>query len=109
MVWGLLLRTNSHRVIFVFTLILSGIVINSCDFETKEFISVYIVNHTEETILVYTGANILFFELPAAIITSGNIQPVMAEKGQSISIYGKDTNINYGSRSFFLETQWEIR
>jgi len=99
---------KSSPYILILVIILLGSIINSCDFEPKDYISVYVVNHTGETILVYTGANILFIVLPSASISSGNGQAVMVEEGGSVSVYGKDSNRNYGSRSFFLETQWDI-
>jgi hypothetical protein len=102
------MKKGSSNSILICAIILLGIIINSCDFESKEYISIYIVNHTGETIIVYAGVNILFFELPSTSIPSGNGQSVMVEKGESVSVRGKDSNRNYGSRSFFMETQWDI-
>jgi hypothetical protein len=102
------MKKNSSYATLIVAIILLNLIISSCDFEPKEYISVYVVNHTGETILIYAGANILFIGLPSASISSGNGQAVMVEKGGSISAYGKDSNRKYGSRSFFMETQWDI-
>jgi hypothetical protein len=93
----------------------SALIINSCDFETDEketipkvYISVYMINYTEETILVYNGSSIIFLLLPSARILPGGRQSVVVEKGETVSFYGETSNKNYGSRSFLFETQWEI-
>jgi predicted permease len=82
----------------------------SCDttLEPKEYIAVHIVNHTQETILVYAGSNVLFFIIPSTVIFMGGGQSVLVEKGKIIDIYGETTNTKYGSRSFYIETQWDI-
>ncbi|MDR0473668.1 MAG: hypothetical protein LBH43_08390 [Treponema sp.] len=82
--------------------------VNSCDFEPAEYISIYMINKTKETLLVYAGTNILFFGIPSAFIPAGGEQSVMVKKGESVIVYGKNTNRQYGSRSFNFETQWEI-
>jgi hypothetical protein len=94
-----------YKILFVLILLTT-----SCTniFEQKEYIPIYIVNHTNETIKVYTGLHITIFSVPSAIIPVGNGQSVLAEKGESIAIHGKDTSKNYGSRSFFMETQWDV-
>jgi hypothetical protein len=93
----------------------SALIINSCDFESTErqtipkvYIPIYMINYTNETILVYTGENILFLLLPSARILSGGRQSVSVEKGQAVTFRGETTKTNYGSRSFLFETQWEI-
>jgi len=98
---------------FCFFILVSslGLVMNSCEieaFEPSEYISIHIINQTNETALVYSGASILFFSIPSTSIPTGGEQSVLAKKGESVTVYGKDTNKQYGSRSFIFETQWEI-
>jgi predicted permease len=88
-----------------------GLVINSCEiepFEPAEYVSIHIINHTQEAVWVYTGASILFIGIPSTFIYEGGEQSVLAKKGESVTVYGKDTNKLYGSRSFIFETEWEI-
>jgi hypothetical protein len=93
-----------------YALIVSILIIVSCTNirEQKEYISVYIANHTGENILIYTGSYIIIFEVPSAVIPSGSEYSVLVEKGQRVTAYGEDTNREYGSRSFYTEMQWNI-
>jgi hypothetical protein len=86
------------------------LILNSCTniFEEKDFISVYIVNHTEERLSIHAGTYILFVSIPSTTIPIGSGQSVMAGKGESVSAYGKDSNKNYGSRTFYMNSQWDI-
>jgi len=86
------------------------LVITSCTniFEQKEYVSVYIENQTEEDILVYTGMYIMLISVPSAIIQTGNSQSVLTGKGENVSVSGKDSGKNYGSRTFFFESQWIV-
>jgi hypothetical protein len=34
---------------------------------------------------------------------------VLIKRGESVKVYGKDTKKDYGSRSFYLERQWDVR
>jgi hypothetical protein len=86
---------------------------NSCDFDSdnntpKVYISIYLINCTEEPISVYAGAKIFIFSLPSTIIPPGGHQSVVVERGETVSFYGQTSNKKYGSRSFYFETQWEI-
>ena len=105
------MKKNDHYAILLFTIFLLTATINSCYYESdesKEYISIYIENHTEETILVYAGAFIIFLPIPSASIPSGKGQNVLVEKGESVYVQGKDSTKNYGSRTFFFETRWHI-
>jgi hypothetical protein len=76
--------------------------------EQKEYISIYVTNHTNESIVVYTGLYITIVSVPSMVIQAGNRQAVLVEKGESMSIRGKDTDKDYGSRSFYAETEWDV-
>jgi hypothetical protein len=93
-------------LIFIFSW---GLALNSCDTEPAEYISIYIINHTIETVLVYGGASVLFVSLPSASIPAGGERAVLVKKGESVIVYGKDSNKLYGARAFNFETDWEIR
>jgi hypothetical protein len=94
----------------IYILLAIILAINSCTdyLEPKEYISIYIVNHTGETIFVYTVFSIIIFGLPSTVIPSGSGQAVLVEKGQTVTIHGKDSGSKYGSKSFYIETQWDI-
>ncbi|MDR0456553.1 MAG: hypothetical protein LBH20_07730 [Treponema sp.] len=91
-------------------IIIALFVLSSCTniFEQKEYISVYIVNHTGEQLLVYAGLNIVFISIPSTTIPTGNGQSVMVVKGESVSVSGKVSGKNYGSKTFYTESQWDI-
>ena len=103
---------KTYKFIILFVLILLTIsctdILEENENNPKEYIPVYIENHTVETISVYTGVRILIFGVPSAYIPAGNGVSVLAEKGESVYIYGKDTNRSYGSRSFFMESRWDV-
>jgi hypothetical protein len=88
------------------------LILNSCidpdDRENKEYISVHIVNHTGEHLEVYAKVSILIFSVPSAVISSGNGQSVMVERGGDITVYGRDSHRSYGSRTFYESVQWDV-
>jgi len=102
------IRTGIFLLVLVTSL---GLMANSCNFyddTPKTYISVHLINRTNENIVVYTGDNILFLILPSAILAPGSSQSVTVEQGGSVSFYGQSTDTFYGSRSFYFDTQWEI-
>jgi ABC-type uncharacterized transport system auxiliary subunit len=85
------------------------LMLNSCTniLEEKDFISVYIVNKTEEKLSIYTGAYIFILSIPSATIPSGKGQSVLVGIGDKVSAYGKDKS--YGSRTFYMmNSEWVI-
>ena len=88
--------------------IILPLVIISCTFEQKEYVSVYIENHTAEDILVYAGMNIIIFSVPSATIKAGTSQSVLVEKGEDVKVSGKKTETNYGSKTFFRDATWVV-
>ncbi|MDR0473138.1 MAG: hypothetical protein LBH43_05665 [Treponema sp.] len=97
------MKKNKYIILVLF-------VLSSCTdiFEQKEYISVYIVNHTGEQLVVYSGLNIAFISVPSTIIPTGNGQSVMVVKGESVRVSGKVSGKTYGSKTFYMGSQWDI-
>jgi hypothetical protein len=97
-----------YKIIWVFTF--AFLILNSCIniFEEKEYVPIFIVNNTGEPVKVYAGMTVIL-DVPSAIISNGSGQSVLAVKGYSVRIVGKDSGKNYGSRPFYYESRWEIR
>ena len=94
-----------YKILFVLILLTT-----SCTniFEQKEYVSVFVINHTNETIVVYTGLYVTIVSIPSMVIQAGNRQSILTEKGETVSVRGRDTNKDYGSRSFYAETEWDV-
>jgi len=101
-------RKNIFILVSVFFLL--PLMLGSCTdiMAPKEYVSVYIRNHTEEQLLVYAGMSILFIGVPSTVIPTKTGQSVMAVKGKSVDVYGKNSGRNYGSRTFYAESQWDV-
>jgi hypothetical protein len=104
---------KKYYFIFLIIIFSSVFLFSSCDFTSdnnppKVYISINLINRTKESILVYAGANIFVLIFPSSTIPPGAQQSIVVEKGETVSFYGQTSHKNYGSRSFYFETQWEI-
>lgn len=98
---------KKYRVLFI---ILICAIICSCSdiFSQKEYVSVYIINHTPEAVSVYAGLSIIFIPVVSAEIPAGAAGTVLAEKDKTIEVKGQKSKRIFDSRSFSFNGQWDI-
>jgi hypothetical protein len=100
------MKKSFHLLIIIILIFLTF----SCAdlFEGKTFVSVNIINHTDETIKVNSGVDVVFFDIIDYKIKSGQSLSISVQSGKIISATGLTTNKSYGSRMFHSDQQWDI-
>jgi hypothetical protein len=87
---------NKTLTFFIITFILF---ISSCINIPNDPVYIYVVNHTQESIWVTN----LPMDIPSG---SGNTTSV--EKGSKVDVKGVDSKYKYGSRTFQVDSQWDV-
>ena len=87
----------------VFAVIISMLLF-SCVTDQKEYIPVHIINNTSEDLWVSAGGLISF----SSTVPKKSSNTIIGIKGNSITITGKDSGRNYGSRTFYSEGTWSV-
>jgi hypothetical protein len=92
------------RIIKCFTIIFIALVVFSCVIDPEQYIPINIVNNTDEYLNVHNGS--LFSVVYS--IPKRSSYTITGIKGAEISLKGKKTGINYGSRKFYSEATWVV-
>ncbi|MDR2941247.1 MAG: hypothetical protein LBV17_01465 [Treponema sp.] len=87
-----------------YLVIIIPLLLFSCVTDPEEYIPVNIINNTSEDLSVSAGGFISF----SSTVPKNSSYTIIAIKGNSISIIGKESNKNYGSRTFYSEGTWTV-
>ena len=88
----------------VVIVILFSLTLLSCKIDPEQYIPVHIVNNTSEELFCH-NATLFYFTYTLPKKSSFTI---MGIKGIGITITGKDSRINYGTKTFYSEGTWII-
>ncbi|MDR1286170.1 MAG: hypothetical protein LBK08_01035 [Treponema sp.] len=87
-----------------FVIILITLVLFSCVIDPEQYIPITIVNNTDEDLNVNNGSLFSFIYT----IQKKSSYTITGIKDVEISLEGKATGRNYGSRKFYSEATWVV-
>jgi hypothetical protein len=92
------------RAIKYIIAILIFLMLLSCITDPEQYIPVHIINDTSEDLNCYDGTLFsIIYTIP-----KNSSYTVMGIKGVNITLTGKESNKNYGTRKFYSEGTWVV-
>jgi hypothetical protein len=88
-----------------FITVLLFLLAGSCVMDPEQYIAIAIQNNTNEDLTVYNGTLIFFV---STIIPKNSAYTILGVKNTSITLIGKDSKKQYGSRKFYSNDTWVV-
>jgi hypothetical protein len=74
----------------------------------REYVSVHFVNYAIEPVKVYAETYLSLIIVEAATVPSNAERLVSVLKGGMVKVYGAYSNKEYGFRTFYSSSRWDI-